>query len=76
VADHSVRSGAGTGEENVKHPRRRQRNTKYVDPSVTPLGPPAVIGEGSTARIGKMSRNLIRAQERERAKADKHRKRN
>jgi hypothetical protein len=35
---------------------------------VTPLGKPAIVGEDSRAKIGKMSRNLRRAMERERDK--------
>lgn len=38
---------------------------RFVDPGKTPLGPVRIIGEGTTARVGKESRNIRRARERE-----------
>lgn len=38
---------------------------RFLDPGKTPLGPPKIIGEGTTARVAVETRQQRRARERE-----------
>lgn len=48
----------------MKKKRHKQVQKRYFDPSVEPMGPPKIIGEGTSARVGKESRQLKRAAKR------------
>lgn len=42
-----------------------------MDPGVTPLGPPRIVGEGTHARVAKPTRQLLRAARRLAAQVEK-----